>query len=302
MKLYHYTAATLAKGILSEGLTIGHLEDPQGKIIHGVVWFTSLPFPEGTGVPTGKHTLTESQAHKAKRVQGVLRNKFTFDKTRVRLTYDSQDLPSYQVVDGQIRGLISFEKWCKLVNAPKRWAKHIGLSAFHDLNSLSDEELFRLHKKKGNSKESTWYLYFGKVSPDVVQAVDYKVGREYVTYDFDAHGRVEMALAGVECVGPIAHNDLAGIIKPLHRHETVHASIMCDEPLEKSIVCVRGGGNTCFIEFEEKSFISLRTDDPAYPVSDIYQWIDRNIDELRRCKERALETYYKFYPEKKCAS
>lgn len=299
MKLYHFTAATLAKGILTEGQRSGHLEDPHGNIVRGVVWFTSLPFPEGTGVPNGKRNLTKSEILKAERVEGKIRNTFTFDKTRVRLTYESQDLAPYQIVNGKISGLISFEKWCKLINAPKRWAKHIGLSAFYDLNSLSDEELLRLHKKKGNSKESTWYLYFGHVESHLVRAVDYKVGGEYVAYDFEAHGRAEMASVGVECVGTKASNDLAGIIKPSHVHETVHASVMCDEPLDKSIVCVRGGGNTCMVEFENKSLIGLHVNDPSYPIDDIYKWVDRNIEDLRQCKARALDTYYKFYPEKK---
>ena len=259
MKLYHFTSVSLSKAILSDCLSQGHLDTHTGKILEGVVWFTTLPFPEGTGVPTQVKELNERELVKAKKLEGELRNNLSSDKSRIRLSLDSQSLQSFALVNGLPEGLISFEKWCKLLGAPKAWVKYMGLSALHDLENMSDEKLRKLLKKKDSSKEHTWYLHFGPVSPDLITAVDYKVGRDYVTYDLNAHGREALAEAGIECVSADSIRDLEKIIAPSHQHELIHAVVICCEPSDRKIVFIRGSGNTCLVDIESNELVGLKS-------------------------------------------
>lgn len=298
MRLYHYTAVGLAKSILTHDLSRGHLDTPDGGIIQGVVWFTSLPFPEGTGVPTETRQLKESEVRKAERVQGgMLRNNLTSDKSKLRLTLESDTLQPLRMENGLPRGLISFEKWCKLCGAPKDWVRDMGLSALYDLSTLSDEERFRLRKKKGNSKEETWFLHFGPISSELITAVDCRVGREYVPYSFDEHGRIALSAVGVECLSLAATAELQKILKPKHGYEIVHATVVCRAPSGPVEVCVRGGGNTCIINVETKALVARAGDNFPYPFELIHNWIDRFKLDIEGCWERALDTYYDFYPE-----
>ncbi|MDU9402637.1 hypothetical protein RTH46_09045 [Pseudomonas sp. zfem004] len=298
MRLYHYTAVGLAKAIMTHDLSKGHLDTPEGGIIEGVVWFTSLPFPEGTGVPTKQRQLTESEVRKAQRVEGKkLRNTLTTDKSKIRLTVESGSLQPLRMENGLPRGLISFEKWCKLYEAPKQWVREMGLSALYDLNSLTDEERFRLAKKKGNSKESTWYLHFGPIPSSLITAVDCRVGRDYVPYSFDEHGRAELAAVGVECVSVTATLELQKILLPKHSHEIVHATVICRSPSDPVEVCIRGGGNTCIIRVGTKALVVRAGNESPYPFELIHSWIDKFKSDLESCWERARDTYHIYHPE-----
>ncbi len=203
--------------------------------------------------------------------------------------------------NGFPRGLISFEKWCKLYEAPKHWVREMGLSALYDLKSLTDEERFRLIKKKGNSKEGTWYLHFGPIPSSLITSVDCRVERDYVPYSFDDHGRAALSAVGVECVGVAATAELRGIIQPIHPHEIVHATVVCRSPSVPVEVCIRGGGNTCIINVETKALVVRSGNESPYPFELIHNWVDKFRSELESCWERALVTYYNFHPEENTA-
>ncbi|MQG92117.1 hypothetical protein [Pseudomonas sp. MN1F] len=299
MKLYHFTSVSLAKAVLSDSLSQGHLDLHTGQIIKGVVWFTSLPFSKGTGVPTESKRISAKQAEKAIRVQGELRNDLTSDKSKIRLSLDARSLADFKMVDGMPSGLISFEKWCKLVGAPKHWVKYMGLSAMHDIDGLSDDELRRLLKKKDSSKEHTWYVHFGPVQPGLLEAVDVKVGNDYIPYDFERHGLEAMSESGIECVAGTAHKQLLEIVKPGHRHEIVHAGVICIDPSKDKNVCIRGLGNSCVLNIDSKRVVALHKEDSNYPKKAVELWAEENVHELTRCWERAVESFYRFYPEKR---
>lgn len=301
MKLYHFTSASLAKAVLSDSLSQGHLDLHTGQIMKGVVWFTSLPFPKGTGVPTESKKITAKEAQKAIRVQGELRNEWTADKSKIRLSVDSCSLSDFKMANGMPSGLISFEKWCKLLEAPKHWSKYMGLSAMYDLDLLSDEELRRLLKKKDSSKEHAWYLHFGPVPSEFISAVDVKVDNDYVPYDFERHGIKAMSELGIECVAGVAHERLLEIVKPAHGHEIVHAGVICADPSKDKNVCIRGFGNSCILSIDTNRVIALQKEDSKYPIKEIESWAEENSQELIRCWSGAVESFYRFYPEKRMA-
>ncbi|PVZ37342.1 hypothetical protein [Pseudomonas sp. CC120222-01a] len=299
MKLYHFTSVSLAKAVLSDSLSQGHLDLHTGQIIKGVVWFTSLPFPKGTGVPTESKRISAKQAEKAVRLQGELRNDLTSDKSKIRFSVDARSLSDFKMVDGRPYGLISFDKWCRLVEAPKHWVKYMGLSAMHDIDGLSDDELRRLLKKKDSSKEHTWYLHFGPVQSSLIEAVDFKLGGNYISYDFERHGLEAMSELGIECVAGVAHTQLLEIVKPGHRQEIVHAGVICTDPLKDRNVCIRGLGNSCVLNIDSKRVVTLHKDDSNYPIKAVESWAEGNVHELIRCWEGAVESFYRFFPEKR---
>ena len=299
MKLYHFTSASLAKAVLSDNLSHGHLDLHTGHILQGVVWFTSLPSPEGTGVPMEARKMSEREVEKATRVQGELRNEMTGDKSKIRLSVDTSSLSPFGIVDGNPNGLISFVEWCGLIRAPKQWVKCMGLSALYDLDALSDEELSGLLGDKDSSKEHSWFIHFGPIESDLISAVDFKTDNGYVPYDFETHGREAMSDLGIECIKNEAHQRLLEIVKPAHPHEIVHAAVVCREPSDIKMVFVRGLGNTCFFNIETRKAVALMKDDPNYPLRDVASWVEEHNQEIMSCWNSAVEGYYRFYPDKK---
>lgn len=301
MKLYHFTSAALAKAVLSDNLSKGHLDLHTGEILQGVVWFTTLPFPEGTGVPMETRKLSEREVAKATRVEGELRNDMTGDKSKIRLSVESSSLTPFNIVNEEALGLISFVEWCELIGAPKEWVRYIGLSALHDLDALSDEELSKLLGDKNSSEEDSWYIHFGPIESRYISAVDFKAGSDYIPYDFDLHGREAMSDLGIECIDNEAHQRLLEIVKPAHQHEVVHAAVICRDPSEIKLVFVRGLGNTCFFNIESKKAVAMLKDDPDYPLGEVAAWVEENNHEIMRCWNNAVENYYRFYPDKRVA-
>ncbi|WP_158467733.1 hypothetical protein [Pseudomonas putida] len=154
-------------------------------------------------------------------------------------------------------------------------------------------------KKKGNSKEGSWYLHFGPVASSLITSVDCRVGETYVPYDFDVHGRVALSAVGVECVSEIATAELQEILRPKHSHEIVHASIVCTSPTSPVEICVRGAGNTCIINVETKDLVARHGNDNPYPYELIHKWIEKYEPDIKNCWARALDKYYDFYPDEK---
>lgn len=298
MRLYHFTATSLAASILSDAIRLGHLVTHTDEIAHGVVWLTSYPYPDKTGVPMKETRLSSKQLAHASRVENrSLGNNLSHDKSRIRLGLDSNSLKSFEIVDNKPTGLISFEKWCKLVGAPKNWAKYIGMSACFDLENMTDEEKVRQMKKKGNTQESTWYLHFGPIAAKLLDAVDCKVGKDYVPFDFEKHGRNDLSYVGIECVSPTSLAELRKIVEPWSSLEMVYAAVFCEGPSARPEVTVRGGGVTCHIDIETgevRQYINSRDD---YPLSEVRGWIERHKAELSQCWDSALTAYYRYYPE-----
>ncbi|WP_369989393.1 hypothetical protein [Pseudomonas xanthosomatis] len=250
-------------------------------------------------MPTEARKISSSEAEYAKRVQGELRNDFTADKSKIRLCVDSKNLSSFEIVEGHPSGLISYPNFCDLMKIPREWVKIVGLSALYDLNALSDDELQRLISDTNSSTENTWYLHFGPVKPELISAVDFKIGKDYVSYDFDRHGRQAMSDLGFECISGDAHQRLLEFLKPGHHHDFVHSAIVCADPLGFKMATIRGLCNSCYVDIEKAEIVGLHRDDPNYPRRDVQEWIMQNIDELNRCWVAAVERFYKFFPEKR---
>ena len=297
MELYHFTSVALSKSILSDSLSKGHLDVPGGGIIDGVVWFTTLPYPEGTGVPMEVKQLTESELAHAKKVQGVVNSSLSSDKSRIRLSVESESLKPIDIASDMPKGLIPFVEFCELMNAPIGWAKTIGLSALHDLPTVTDKKYAELLCDIDSSTEHTWYIHFGPVPAELITSVEFRVGEDYVPYDLNTHGRESLAEAGIECVNEESIRELEKILKPSHKHDLVHASIFCRGPTEPKHVVIRGSGNASFVEIESQKLVLLQTKDQSYPQKEVCSWVANNMDELMQCWERALASYYRYHPK-----
>jgi hypothetical protein len=181
MILYHYTAIPLAESILSAGLSLGHIRRSSGAIERNVVWLTEDPTSSGHGLTNGREILTSSNIAYMEKVQGEpIRNTVTYDKTKVRLSFEVEP------TDAQLQ---RFVDWAKTTETLK-FAKITGLSAVVNL-SKTKENLTSLGARL-KTKERTWWLYFGSIAPEFIRTVEVATPSGWAAYDFETHGRSAM--------------------------------------------------------------------------------------------------------------
>lgn len=297
MHLYHFTATNLTELIITHDLRLGHLDTHVGKTFHGVTWLTSYPFPDGTGVPMKETNMTEKELAHAARVQGQMpKNNISLDKSRIRIQIEAELLQPFSVVNGHLQGLIGYEEWCELIEAPKDWAKYIGVTASFNVSEMSREEVAHQMMQKGNTREGTWYLHFGPISSELFERVDCQVDGDYVKYDFEVHGRADMERVGNACFSSEFNAQLAQVIRPLHELELPKALVFCSDPAEPPEVTVRGGGVTCRFDAESGKVLTLVGERSDFPLEEVRTWVLNNRAESLRCWERAVESYYRYYP------
>ncbi|MNJ67894.1 hypothetical protein D3C77_641010 [compost metagenome] len=53
------------------------------------------------------------------------------------------------------------------------------------------------------------------------------------------------------------------------------------------------------VNIDSKQVVALQKSDPNYPIEEIQSWVKENIQEIMRCWDSALESFYRFYPEKR---
>lgn len=285
MKLYHYTSAALAEGILSSSLSHGHLKRFNGKIITPVVWLTSDPNSEGHGLLTGDEKLTKKDVTYMEKVQGQLKNLTTHNKTQIRITIDiPDDTPTLQ----------SFLEYCK-INEDVKFAKIMGLSCYLDFTSISDKKLLRAFKTM-KTKESTWWLSWVPLSPNLFTAIDFNDAGTFVPYLFETQGREILLDYGLVVVSPNSLQSLAKFEHASHQFGQVKAVVFCDDPNSKPSVEIRRAGRLLKFHINDQSLINGNlTDD----IEEIKSWIRINSTELMNCWGVAVEKYFSYYPEKR---
>lgn len=298
MRLYHFTGVTLAEAILSDMLRLGHLPTESGEILNGIVWLTSFPDPHGTGVPAKAERLSASKMAYSSQVTGKTDgSNLSYDKSRIRLTIESDALSPYTISNDRATGLISFEQWCKQAGMSKIWTKYMGLSAVMDVNNMTDDEKLRQMKKKGNTKEHTWYLHFGPIPVDLITTVEYRTGRSYEPYQFEKHGRDEYSQSGFACLSEETNLKLREIVPPANHHEHPKVSVLCQDPEGPIVVIVRGGGTMYTLNGTNGEV--LMKGKSEYPLEEVQEWVLQQRDEIEHRWGEAVESYYYHYPEKR---
>jgi hypothetical protein len=290
MKLYHYTATSLGESILSSDISKGHLMHSDGRMSQGVVWLTTDPRPGGHGLTLGNERLTQSQVRHLQRVQGgPLRNHLTLDKTQLRITVELDP--------AQRRNLVAFTDYAKEYES-KEYAKWYGVSCLVDMKSTPDKEIKRL-MRVAQTKERTWWLSFGPVSPAEYVGVEFNVKGRFEPYDFERHGREAMREVGFvfPCAETLA--EVADIVKPAHALERAKAFVICEDATKPAKVAVRGGGTIRAFELASGELVAGADDAQMRELRD---WSRRHRDELEACWSEAVEIYYCTYPDRRPAT
>ncbi|WP_310135336.1 hypothetical protein [Paraburkholderia terricola] len=214
-----------------------------------------------------------------------MKNEVMADKTAIRITVDLDD-------DDPL--LHSFVEWSKENERPG-YAKTIGLSALYDLRSLSDAELKRAYKK-AQTKEGTWWLYFGEVAPSSITRVAAISGSAFVPYSFESHGRKTFRQYGFSAVGPESLASLAPLLPSAHAFDVAKAFCICADAGARSTVVVRGGGYQ--FELDLQTGRLLKGDAPEN-LAAIVEWIRRHESELAACWTDSVEVFHHYYPDQR---
>lgn len=288
VKLYHYTSAVGAESILAHAITEGHFNFPNGEVLHKVVWLTTDPKVWGHGLPDGTTRLSDEQRSYLTRVSGrPVTNNFTKDHTAVRLTVNVPD---------DHPGLISFRAYCQKV-ATAQYARIYGLSAIHNLKTLSDKELKRTFRT-GVSKENTWWLSFNPIPATMITAVDANVDGRFVPYDFEQHGRHRILDDGITIPSAAALASLQRILPPTGPFDMAKALLICQDPAEAPYAVIRSAR----LDPMQLPRLMIEGDEVANPCPDaqlaaqLLRWRDEHRAELLVCWRQAVDRYFVFYP------
>jgi hypothetical protein len=288
MLFYHYTSVSLADTILSSGLKHGHMNSLEG-LIRDVVWLTTDPSPDGHGLLNGREKLTASQVAYMQKVQGgPLRNARTTDKTKIRLTVN---LP-----DDELHILQSYVEYCRTREGGEKFAKVMGLSCYFDVGSIEPKRLKALMKSQ-RTKEKTWWISFAPIPARYIAAVDYRHSDSFRPYSFDQVGRAELEEVGLYAPSSQSLEALQSIVPPSHLFEQTKALVICTAPANNPVVLIRGAGTERFFDINECQRIAgpaAADDEPR-----IIEWLRQHRAELLACWERAIDSYYTYYPERR---
>ena len=285
--LYHFTSVAMAESCMHSGISMGHLTWSDKSILRPIVWLTSSPNFRGHGLLTGQENITDKQMKYVERATGEERNnRITVDKTAIRIKIKIKETD---------RKLFKFKKFLKRRERdPNTYAKVFGLSAMYDIGSLSDTEL---HEKmnKSNTMEDTWWLYEGVLFPNVFQEVSYRLGNEYVSYDFEKQGRKNFRDQGLVAVSSSSLEKLRKIITPVHSFDQPKAFCICSDSSSKPVVKIRGGGIEVQLEIENPQIIKSENDDR---YKSIVNWVSKHKEELNSCWDEAIKVLHVYNPGK----
>ena len=145
MILYHFTTLTAVPSILTEGLTRGEAPLSDTRIVKAVNLTTDSE-PGGHGLDGGGRVVTveESAIYAARLGWDIPAGTVFADKTEVRMTIK---LPSSD------RALKPWLSWARKKCEPGYADRLIAAAG------------------GGNRKAKTWWLYFGRISPDCITEV-----------------------------------------------------------------------------------------------------------------------------------
>ena len=284
MNFYHYTSVTLAESILASGLNNGHVWRANGAIESPIVWLTSDQSHEGHGLLTGAEKYGEKERDYAERVTGIRpKNDFVPDKTRIRIKIR---------LSSSDRHLSSYVKYCMNNGDGRYWSKLMGLSAWYNLKEIDPTKLPSLIELT-YTKEQSWYLYFGTISPCKIIEIEYRTENGMISYDFDSHGRAQMIFEGQIPLSITATQHLQGFFKPRFGLDRISAIVQYFFHEKTPILLIRGCGIQFLVDIVQKKVFSETVPNN---VSDILDWTEIYKEELLQCYDLATERFFFFNP------
>ncbi len=294
MKLYHYTSVSLAGGIFNTELKFGHYDSYGNGRLGPLVWMTTSPESKGHGLLTGED-LKSSEMERLKRQGKQLKNEKTHDKTKIRIQIDSEKLSLWSAQSEKSAGLIPYEKFSKKLGEPAVFRKVMGLSCIFDVSAFSRDELKR-KLKKTLTKESTWWLHFGGISPELFESVSFMTPSGFVPYEFEIHGRAEYEKIGIHVVSKSLLDEFHTLCHPINRFDVPFAALFCKAPESKPSVVFQGQGSIWSIALEEPFLVTSEQGQLPANIESISDWARRHQAELLSLWPQAIASYNRFYP------
>ena len=281
---FHFATAPMAEAILRDGLSYGHLRRSSGEIIQPIVWLTTDASPCDHGLLTGKEILTESQIDYLQRVTDPVRNTVTANKREMRLKVK---------VPKSDRRLVSFWDYCRK-HESEDYAKAFRISALDDKDQAKATAGRTL--QFGRTKERTWWLYQGVISPLNIMAADFDDSGTFISYQFEPHGRAAFEHAGFAPASPAAQAELEQLYEPRYPLDIVRAVCFCHQLDHPPYVLVRGRGIDVALRLSDSACIHGKI--PANNAG-LMAWLTRHRADLEQRWQQAVNLYRQFYPDRK---
>lgn len=288
MRMYHYTSARMVDGILRSDLSMGHMNTPDG-MLHQVVWLTTDPTAEGHGLTNGSELLSDRSMQYLKSVVGERpKNRQTTDKMKVRLTFDIPDAQMYQ--------LIPFKEYCNSQGYGELFSKLTGLSCYIDTKKFRDKQQVKQAAKKIPTKEHTWWISFASISSSFVTAVELRDhDGNFRPYAFETLARAALEELGFYSPSTEALAELQSIVAPCHSHGYTKGLVICPKPDAQPVVIITGGLTDLLFEIDTGRSLTK----PSEFDNALAAWVAKYRGELKGAWEKAVSSYFSFYPEQR---
>lgn len=294
MKLYHYTGVTLATAIFNSDLK-GSAYTTQGRQKVGpAVWLTSSAASEGHGLLTG-NPLTDDEFAQQVAIGNTPKNRHTHVKTAIRLCLDSSQLQPWSLVDGVASGLIDYVRLSRdFLGEDELWRKYMGMSCYVDPHTATPEQV--LHDFQHMvTQESTWWLHFGSINPNLIEEVAFQTEEGFVPYDFELHGREVFVHNGLEVVSPELLAEFRLFYPPQNRFDAPHAAVFCEGKDARPLVLFQAIGKAWGIDLQTLT-ASARVGELPENIDLAIDWTQRHQEDLMRLWPAAVASYKRFYP------
>lgn len=275
--------------LASQGISQGHVDLSDKKILHGFVWLTTTLLPHGHGLTTGREVLTDSDKDYARRVQLSDRPIHgTHNKQLVRITVDGDWVKNQH-------GYVTYINLMRKLEQPKQFVKVIGISGWVKPSSLSDAELNRWMKSP-KTKEKTWFLLEGTIPQEQFIAIDFMESDDhYVPYDFEKHGRKLMVSSGLIPSSAAMNENLNSRELP---ELFLSGSIIshCHTPDAEPSIIFRKISYSCIITLDYKKCIFITGNRSTYEqeVGTLIEWMSLYSKEIGQMWNDAKASYHHY--------
>lgn len=289
MFLYHFTSLALYHSILESSINDGHVRLQDGGILKPVVWMTTSPLSNCTGVRSGG-VYSEGEYNYAEMIQGGgLKNNIVVDKTKVRIKIDMDKLKL-------IGGTYKYEEFMRGLNQSKNYTKSLSLSATHNLNNLTDKQLIRLSKTIDNGK--SWYLSIKDVPVDTFLSIDFQVSdNQFIPYNYECNGRDGMEALGFMSPSKEKTSYLNNLIEGVV-FEPYNILLMKDNDECNPVVLFRVRGVFCMVDICDSYVIfDHSTIKPRIDNSTLIDWVKLEKKYLLTLWRKAENRYEEFKVE-----
>lgn len=291
MELYHYTSVPSLHAInVSNGINEGYLQLSDNTILRKHSWYTTSPSPLGHGLTNGTEILNKYEELFWRQMNGFTNDQIlppVQNKRAVRITIDAKWIQSQP-------GFHKYTDLLTILKQPKYYALRLGITALAGNKTLTpqEREYWSTHP---DLMHDTWYVHNGVLPHYRMKVVEFmEEDGNYYAYDFEKHGRAEMARYGSYSIS----QDLLKNINSLSDLKYNEGDIFCYYRKGLSPqVCFTHKLQTLSLYLDDPNFVAVKINEEFYNTygSIFIPWVTTHAEELHRVWRQAESFYNKMH-------